>query len=61
MTIKFSPINPEDAEALTLKADNRLLLVPKDVYHAAGNVSDKPCLAVMFASSRPRNSKDEYF
>ena len=37
------------------------VLVPADVYHAGGNVSEKDCLVVMFATTRPRDGKDEYF
>ena len=51
----------DDAETVVVKANSELLLVPAYVYHAGGNISDKPCLAVMFASTKPRDSKDEYF
>lgn len=51
----------DEAETVVLKANSDLLIVPADVYHAGGNVSDQPCLVVMFASTQPRNAHDEYF
>jgi uncharacterized RmlC-like cupin family protein len=51
----------DESETLVLKANSDLLVIPAYVYHAGGNVSDQPCLSVMFASSPPRDAKDEYF
>jgi uncharacterized RmlC-like cupin family protein len=51
----------DEAETVVIKANSELLSIPAYVYHAGGNVGTEPCLAVMFASSKPRDSKDEYF
>jgi uncharacterized RmlC-like cupin family protein len=61
MVMHLRDARVDEAETLVLKADSELLLVPADVYHAGGNVSDKDCLVVMFASTKPRDAKDEYF
>jgi len=34
-------------------AGNKLLLVPTEMYHAASNKTDKPALAIMFATTVP--------
>jgi uncharacterized RmlC-like cupin family protein len=61
MVMHLKDVDSDDAETVSVKAGGELLSIPKRVYHAAGNVTDKPCLIVMFASNKPRNSQDEYF
>ncbi len=61
LTMHLRDVRSDLAETLRLPANGPLLCVPKEVYHAGANLGDRPCLALMFASSRPRNSKDEYF
>src|SRR6059036_2012045 len=47
-------------EVITLRPSNKLLLVPPVMYHAAPNHADKPVLAIMFATSVPRDPKDDW-
>ena len=47
-------------EVLTLTPGNRMLLVPREVYHAASNKTDKPALAIMFATTVPRDPSDDW-
>jgi uncharacterized RmlC-like cupin family protein len=60
LVMHLKDVDSDDAETVTIKANDDLLLIPKKVYHAGGNVSDKPCLAVMFATTKPRDVNDEY-
>jgi uncharacterized RmlC-like cupin family protein len=61
MAMHLRDARSDEAETLVLKANSPLLLIPAMVYHAGGNVTDQPCQVVMFASTQPRDSKDEYF
>lgn len=61
LVMHLKEVDSDEVETVTVKANSELLSVPKRVYHAGGNVSDKPCLAVMFASTKPRDAQDEYF
>jgi hypothetical protein len=36
-----------------------MLLVPTETYHAAANKAAKPALAIMFATSVPRDPADD--
>ena len=47
-------------EIVVLKPSNRLLLIPTEMYHAAANKTDKPALAIMFATSVPRDPADDW-
>ena len=47
-------------EVVVLRPGNRLLLVPKEVYHEAANRTDKPALAIMFATTIPRDPNDDW-
>jgi uncharacterized RmlC-like cupin family protein len=61
MVMHLRDARVDEAETLVLKANSDLLVVPGHVYHAGGNVTDQPCLVVMFASTKPRDASDEYF
>src|SRR5438105_4214413 len=41
-------VKTREREVLTLKPGNKMLLVPREMYHAASNKTDKPALAIMF-------------
>src|SRR5437667_2978619 len=47
-------------EVITLRPSNKMLLVPTETYHAAANRTDKPALAIMFATSVPRDPNDDW-
>ena len=61
LVMHLKDVDSEEVETVVVKANEPLLSVPKRVYHAGGNVSGEPCLAVMFASTKPRDGGDEYF
>jgi uncharacterized RmlC-like cupin family protein len=61
LVMHLKDVKTEEAETVTIKENTELLTIPANVYHAGGNVSEKPCLVVMFASTKPRDSQDEYF
>lgn len=61
LSMHLRDVHSDEAETVIIKANEPLLSIPADVYHAGGNVSDKPCLAVMFAATKPRDGADEYF
>jgi len=58
MTLK--DIRSSEQEVIVLRPGNRLLLVPKEVYHSAANKTDKAALAIMFATTPPREPSDEW-
>ena len=49
-----------EREVIVLRPGNRVLLVPKEIYHAAANKTNKPALAIMFATTMPRDPHDEW-
>lgn len=53
-------VKTHEREVIMLRPSNKLLLVPTEMYHAAANKSDKPALAIMFATSMPRDPKDDW-
>ena len=53
-------VRTHEREILTLRPSNRLLLIPTEVYHAAANKTDKSALAIMFATSVPRDPNDDW-
>ena len=53
-------VQTHEREALTLTPGNKLLLIPTEMYHAASNNTDKPALAIMFATSAPRDPNDDW-
>jgi len=53
-------VRTHEREVITLRPNNKLLLVPALMYHAASNKSGKPALAVMFATSVPRDPTDDW-
>jgi len=61
LVLHLKEVDTDEAETLTVQANTDIITIPKMVYHAGGNVSKKPCLAVMFASTKPRDHSDEFF
>ncbi|HTB35210.1 MAG TPA: cupin domain-containing protein [bacterium] len=61
LVMHLRDVDSDEAETVTVKANSELLSVPRRVYHAGGNIGTEPCLAVMFASTKPRDAGDEYF
>ncbi len=61
LVMHLKDVGSDDAETIVLKANDSLLLIPANVYHAGGNVSNEECISIMFAVSKPRDSSDEYF
>jgi uncharacterized RmlC-like cupin family protein len=53
-------VKTREREVLCLKPGNRLLLIPALMYHAASNKTNKPALAIMFATSGPRDPNDDW-
>jgi uncharacterized RmlC-like cupin family protein len=58
MTIQ--DVRTHKREVIILRPSNRLLLIPTETYHAAANKTGKPALAIMFATSVPRDPADEW-
>jgi dTDP-4-dehydrorhamnose 3,5-epimerase-like enzyme len=53
-------VRSHEREIVILRPENRLLLIPTEVYHAAANKTEKPALAIMFATSMPRDPNDDW-
>lgn len=53
-------VKTHEKEIVHLKPGNKLLIIPTLMYHAAANKSDKQALAIMFATSVPRNPNDDW-
>jgi hypothetical protein len=53
-------VRTHEREVIVLKPGNKLLLVQTEMYHAASNKTDKPALAIMFATSVPRDPNDDW-
>lgn len=53
-------IRTHEREVIPLRPSNKLLLVPTEMYHQASNKTDKPALAIMFATSIPRDPNDDW-
>jgi uncharacterized RmlC-like cupin family protein len=60
LQLTLQDVTSHEREVIELKPGNRLLLIPKLVYHAAANKTDKPALAIMFATTKPRDPSDEW-
>ena len=60
LEMTLEDVHSQEREVVVLRPGNRLLLVPKEVYHAAANKSDKPALVIMFATTKPRDPHDEW-
>jgi uncharacterized RmlC-like cupin family protein len=53
-------VRTHEREVIVLKPGNKLLLVPTDMCHAAANKTGRPALAIMFATSVPRDPNDDW-
>jgi len=60
LELTLEDMHSHEREVVQLRPGNRLLLVPKEIYHAAANKSDRPALAVMFATTKPRDPNDDW-
>jgi oxalate decarboxylase/phosphoglucose isomerase-like protein (cupin superfamily) len=60
LEMTLEDINSHQREVINLKPGNRLLLIPRLTYHAAVNKTEKPALAIMFATTMPRDPNDEW-
>jgi uncharacterized RmlC-like cupin family protein len=60
LEMTLEDVNSHLREVINLKPSNRLLLIPKLTYHAAANKTDKTALAIMFATTMPRDPHDEW-
>jgi len=60
LEMTLEDVRSHEREVIVLRPGNRLLLVPKEIYHAAGNKTDKPAYAIMFATTMPRDPNDEW-
>jgi uncharacterized RmlC-like cupin family protein len=60
LEITLEDIHSHAREVLMLRPGNRLLLVRNNLYHAAANKTERPALAIMFATTKPRDPHDEW-
>ena len=60
LEMTLEDVRSHEREVIVLRPGNRLLLVPKEIYHAAGNKTDEPAFAIMFATTMPRDPNDEW-
>src|SRR6266496_2898482 len=60
LEMTLEDVHSHEREVIVLRPGNRMLLVPKEIYHAAANKTDKPALAIMFATTQPRDANDEW-
>lgn len=60
LEMTLEDVRSHKREVVVLRPGNRLLLVPKEVYHEAANRTDKPALAIMFATTIPRDPNDDW-
>jgi len=60
LEMTLEDMRSHEREVIVLRPGNRLLLVPKEIYHAAANRTNKPALAIMFATTMPRDPEDDW-
>ena len=60
LEMTLEDVRSKEREVIVLRPGSRLLLVPKEVYHSAANKTDMPALAIMFATTVPRDPTDEW-
>ena len=60
LSMHLKDVDSGEEETIVLKAGEDLLTIPRKVYHAGSNLSDKQCLSIMFATTQPRDINDEY-
>jgi uncharacterized RmlC-like cupin family protein len=60
LEMTLEDVHSREREVHVLRPGNRLLLVPKETYHAAANKTKQPALAIMFATTKPRDPNDDW-
>lgn len=60
LELTLEDVQTHEREVVTLRPGNTLLLIPTLMYHAAANTTGKPALAIMFATSAPRDPNDDW-
>jgi uncharacterized RmlC-like cupin family protein len=60
LEMTLEDIRSKETEVIVLRPGSRLLLVGKEIYHSAANKTDAPALAIMFATTPPRDPTDEW-
>ena len=60
LEMTLEDVRSHEREVIMLRPGNRLLLVPTEIYHAAANRTNKPALAIMFATTMPRDPEDDW-
>jgi dTDP-4-dehydrorhamnose 3,5-epimerase-like enzyme len=60
LEMTLEDVRSKEREVIVLQPGSRLLLVRKEVYHSAANKTDMPALAIMFATTVPRDPTDEW-
>jgi uncharacterized RmlC-like cupin family protein len=60
LEMTLEDMRSREREIVVLRPGSRLLLVGKDIYHSAANKTDTPALAIMFATTAPRDPADEW-
>ena len=60
LEMTLEDVKTHEREVITLRPNNKLLLIPREVYHAAANKTAQPALAIMFATSIPRDPNDDW-
>ena len=54
--------SPDEKVKVVISAeDKRLMVLPRHVYHHAKNASGEKALALMFATTQPREEGDEFY
>jgi uncharacterized RmlC-like cupin family protein len=59
LEMTLQDLRSQERAVVMLRPGSRLLVVSTDVYHAAANKTDKPALAIMFATTVPRDPNDD--
>ena len=60
LELTLEDVKTHKREVVVLRPGNKMLLVPTETYHAAANKTDKSALAIMFATSVPRDPADDW-
>jgi len=60
LEMTLEDVHSHERQVVILRPGNRLLLVPTEIYHAAANKTDQPALAIMFATTMPRDPNDDW-
>ncbi len=60
LTIELEDVKTKEKETIILNENDDLLSIPTYVHHKLINNFDRDCLAIMFATTQPKDETDSY-